>query len=99
MTIALLVVVVALLLWIEWQVLGVEGSLHRITHKEHRIMDELLDIMAVVTAQTTLVGSVVEFIKGLPDNAVDPAAKQAILDALAANSAALETAIGANVNQ
>jgi hypothetical protein len=96
-TVSLLICVIVLLLWIEWQVLGIEGSLYRIIHKENIVMDELQDVMAVVTAQTTLVGSVVEFIKGLPDNAVDPVAKQAILDALKANDAALEAAIAANV--
>ena len=60
-------------------------------------MDELLDVMEVVAAQTTLVESVVAFINGLSDGAVDPAAKQVIIEALKQNAATLEQAIGANV--
>jgi hypothetical protein len=42
---AMLLVVIVLLLWIEWQVLGIEGSLHRIIHKENRNMAKIEDVL------------------------------------------------------
>lgn len=75
----------------------IEVALYRSTRRENRIMDNLDSIMEAVAAQTTLVGSVVEFINGLEASAVSPEAKAAILDALSANSVALESAIAANV--
>ena len=97
MNILLLAVSIALLVALHRQLHGLRADVRRLSRKEHQIMDELQDVMEVVAAQTTLVGSVVEFINGLPDNSVDPVAKQAIIDALKANSVALETAIGTNI--
>jgi len=55
------------------------------------------EILDAVTAQTTLVASVVAFIEGLGTDVVSPEQKAAILAVLAENTAALETAIGAGI--
>jgi hypothetical protein len=104
MAFALLFVIAALLVVLyyqSWQLHRLSRAMDRLVwaehRKEHRIMDNLDALMEAVTAQTTLVGSVVEFINGLEASAVSPEAKQAILDAIHTNSAALEAAIAANV--
>jgi len=101
MTNVLLLALFALLVILHRQIHGLRRELrqgfHRISHKEYRIMDELQDVVAIVTEQRTIIAGVVEFIRGLKDEKVSPEARAALIAALTGNNVELEAALVANV--
>jgi hypothetical protein len=93
MVVTLLCVLIGLWLIFQWQVYGLATALARITRKENRIMSLTEDLTAAVTRNTSAVGSVLEYLKSFPPGTVI----EDVIAHLNENSAALETAIPANV--
>jgi len=95
-----------MLLWslyaLRLAVARVEEKVDRILAKEIRMAKTLDDVLADVTAQTTVVQSVLTLIEGLKQQLADalasgdPAKVQAVLDGLEANTASLSAAVTAN---
>lgn len=79
-----------------------DAYLSRVTQMENITMATLDDVVAEVTAQTSIVASVKALVAGLQTQLADaiasndPAKVQAVLDALKANDAALAEAVPAN---
>jgi hypothetical protein len=75
----------------------IDTKLDTILMKEAEQMAIGDDILAKITAQTTLIGSIKEYIAGLAGNTIPQDVADAILQHLDENTAALSTAIPANV--
>lgn len=72
-------------------------EVHRISHKENRIMALGQEILDAVTAETSVLDSFLALIQGLIANGtVTPEQGQAILAAIAENKAKIEKAITDN---
>ena len=76
---------------------SVEQKLDRIITQGDAIMSFAQDVLAKITAQTTIIASIKAWIQNLPTDVVSAEDKAAILANLDANSAELETAIPTNV--
>lgn len=80
-----------------------DATLSRVAQMENIEMATLDDLVAEVTAQKTIIGSVKTLIAGLQQQLADaiasgdPAKVQAVLDQLKANDADLAAAVPANV--
>jgi hypothetical protein len=85
------------------QLTRIEAKLDLLIATETKTMATLADIAAAVTAQTTVVGSVVTLLQQLSAelkaaiaNSADPAALQALVDSINANATTLANAVTAN---
>lgn len=75
---------------------AINARLDAIEHKEELQAMDLDAILAKVTEQTTITGSVIALINELRAHQNDPVKQQQIYDAIVANSDALSAALTAN---
>lgn len=79
-----------------------DGLSQKLAAEEKRLMATLADVQAAVTAEKTVEGSVITLLQQLSDQlkaalaANDPAAVQAVVDQITANTKAMADAVAAN---